>query len=30
LVELFIGIIQAGLPEKVKTAQDLSSEQTRQ
>jgi diguanylate cyclase (GGDEF)-like protein/putative nucleotidyltransferase with HDIG domain len=30
LVEVFIGIIQAGLPEKVKTTQDLSGEQTRQ
>jgi len=30
LVEAFIGIIEAGLPEKVKTVQDLSSEQSGQ
>ena len=28
LVEVFIGIIEAGLPERVKTGQDSSSEQT--
>jgi len=30
LVEVFIGIVEAGLPEKVKTAQDSSGEQTDQ